>query len=247
MTDDDSADDSGDGSGDPFERLGDVDRDGDPFERLGDPDVDAAETGESGAGAESAGDGSTGDGPTGDGSTGRDPVDGGDPADLGVTDPYAEPERSGSGTAPGDDVTGATETSATVGQQNPASDIDQPGPTSDAGPSADDPFGDVQTPNEDPFGAGGGAFERVDVGDVDADEVWDAITGDGEADDEPEIPEETRYSEVSKHSFCEQCEYFSEPPDVHCNNELAEIIEFVDMETVRLLNCPVVAERNELE
>lgn len=203
MTDDDSADDSED----PFERLGDVERDGDPFERLGDPDADAVETAET----------ETGEGPVEDDATVGDETT----LDPGTTDPYSGPDRTANG------------------------DVDRSTTTSTGG-HADDPFADVETPAEDPFGAGQGAFERVDVGEIDVDDIWDAITGDGD-DDEVEIPEDTRYAEVSKHSFCEQCEYFSEPPDVHCTNEAAEIIEFTDMETVRLLDCPIVAERKKLE
>ena len=116
-----------------------------------------------------------------------------------------------------------------------------------AAAAADDPFADMNTPEEDPFGTGQGVFEQVDAGSVDADEVWDSITDDGDGGHGLVVPDGSRYAEVSKHAFCEQCEHFSEPPDVHCSREGTEIIEFLDMETVRLLDCPVVADREELE
>jgi uncharacterized OB-fold protein len=53
--------------------------------------------------------------------------------------------------------------------------------------------------------------------------------------------------EVSKHSYCERCEHFSTPPGVTCTNEGTEILEFMDMETVRVINCPIVEERRALE
>lgn len=109
--------------------------------------------------------------------------------------------------------------------------------------SEDDPFEGMAGRDGDPFGEGESAFESVDVESVDADEVWESL------DEEPSTPsvEGSRYVEVSKHRFCEQCEHFSSPPNAHCTHEDAEIIEYLDMETVRLLNCPIVAEQRELE
>jgi len=104
----------------------------------------------------------------------------------------------------------------------------------------DDPFAGMDQRETDPFGEGESVFESVEVGDVDPDEVWDQLG----ADDTESAP--TRHAEVSKHRYCEQCEHFSPPPDARCTHEGTEIIEFLDMETVRLRNCPVVAEKREL-
>ncbi len=60
------------------------------------------------------------------------------------------------------------------------------------------------------------------------------------ADDDNETTPESRYAEVSKHRYCEQCEHFSAPPNAHCTNDGTEIMELLDMETVRLLDGPVV-------
>ncbi|PSP84131.1 hypothetical protein BRC96_06400 [Halobacteriales archaeon QS_6_64_34] len=107
----------------------------------------------------------------------------------------------------------------------------------------DDPFAGMDNREGDPFGDGESVFEAVDVESIDTDEVW------GSLDEEPSTPsvQGSRYVDVSKHRFCEQCEHFSAPPNAHCTHEEAEIIEYLDMETVRLLNCPVVAEQRELE
>lgn len=106
----------------------------------------------------------------------------------------------------------------------------------------DDPFAELgQAPAEDPFADFGEAGSSVD------DDVWDDLSG---ATSDQAVTEERgsrRYSEVSKHSFCEQCEYFSEPPGVACAHEGTEILEFLDMETVRVVDCPVVEEREQLE
>lgn len=109
--------------------------------------------------------------------------------------------------------------------------------------SDDDPFSGMDDRDGDPFGGGESAFEAVDVETVDEDEVWASLSQDTSTSPE----QSKRYAEVSKHRFCEQCEYFSEPPAAHCTHDEAEIVEYLDMETVRLLNCPVVAEQREIE
>jgi hypothetical protein len=52
---------------------------------------------------------------------------------------------------------------------------------------------------------------------------------------------------VEKRSYCQGCEYFSAPPEVHCTHQGTEILEAVDMEHFRVVDCPVVAEDEELE
>lgn len=111
---------------------------------------------------------------------------------------------------------------------------DPPDPT-------DDPFSEFSTAprddGDDPFAA----FESAGVDEIDPDAVWEDLASGG-----PD-PADRTYSEVSKHRFCETCEHFSPPPDVECTYEGAAIVEFLDTETVRLLNCPVVAEQRALE
>lgn len=93
---------------------------------------------------------------------------------------------------------------------------------------------------DDPFEA----FESSDVDEVDPDDIWERLS---QAEDDEHVSfDEKVYYEVSKHRFCERCEYFSGPPETACTFEGADIVEFLDMETVRLVNCPVVAEQREL-
>jgi hypothetical protein len=207
---------------DPFESLDDPgDREGDPFERLGGPDESeseqAPESDESTAGPDES-------------AASTDPVGTDEPAFEEEFIDEGDPFPTGPGTTP---------------SPSPAdgSDGDQRAGDDDAPLGADDPFSGMEGRDGDPFGEGESVFETVDVESVDADEVWASLN------EEPTTGtvDGSRYVEVSKHRFCEQCEHFSSPPDAHCTNDEAEIIEYLDMETVRLLNCPVVAEQRELE
>jgi hypothetical protein len=105
-------------------------------------------------------------------------------------------------------------------------------------------------------------FTEVDVEDVDEEDVWAEIT-DGAADDGTDLETtgevEAAFEEleadaatadsdaaeavVEKAGYCRQCPYFSEPPDVTCENEGTEIVELVDTERFRVRNCPVVQRR----
>lgn len=113
-------------------------------------------------------------------------------------------------------------------------------------PAADDPFDRLGGgPRDgDPFD-GLGEVGGPQAGEAFNDELWDDLS---QSMAEPETEErgERRFAEVNKHSYCENCEYFSEPPDVECAHEGTDIVEFVDYETVRVADCPVVAEREEL-
>ena len=109
----------------------------------------------------------------------------------------------------------------------------------------DDPFGQPRGPDDDPFEEGS-VFEKMEVDDLDPDEVWAQLTDAEERGSVSDLQERI-YAEVSKHRYCEQCEFFSQPPNVHCSHEGTEILEFTDMEEVRVVDCPVVAERKELE
>jgi hypothetical protein len=110
----------------------------------------------------------------------------------------------------------------------------------------DDHFSDVGNRDGDPFDSFDDTFEEMDVEQLDPDEVWQDLTS-AESRGSVGSARQRTYAEVSKHSYCEQCEYFSPPPDVSCGHEGTEIVEFLDMETVRVVDCPVVTEREELE
>ena len=108
------------------------------------------------------------------------------------------------------------------------------------------PFADISTRKGDPFEEMDTPFEEMDTRGVDPDAVWQELAS-AESRGSVGDAQERTYADVSKHSFCEGCEHFTDPPEVRCTHEGTEIIEFLDMETVRVVDCPIVAERRELE
>jgi hypothetical protein len=94
-------------------------------------------------------------------------------------------------------------------------------------------------------------FEKVDVGDVDSQAVWDAVVdADGTSQDilgEPAEPaagaEPARKPAehvIDKREYCQRCEYFTAPPTVACTHEGTDIVELVDDERFMVRNCPKV-------
>lgn len=114
-------------------------------------------------------------------------------------------------------------------------------PTGDSGggvgTAEDDPFEGFERPESDPF-------TDLDAGDSDLDDtVWDDLSVDPEVESLAEQREGRTVSDVSKHRFCERCPHFTGPPESRCTHEGTEIQEFLDMETVRVVDCPIVEER----
>ncbi|QLH84481.1 hypothetical protein [Halosimplex pelagicum] len=219
--------DDDDARGDPFDSFDEYrDRDGDPFDSFGDDS-----SGSRGA-APGSDDGETGDA---DESATRDSADesaASASTDAVDPDPFEYMGDRGGGSQPVDGGDGDDGTDERRG----------------------DPLADVTVSDEDPFESSASAFERSGVEGIDPDEVWERLTaepdaGDGDRDavDAPSEGEEDDVVTVSKHSYCEGCEYFSEPPDVACGHEGTDILAFVDVDSVRVSNCPVVEERRELE
>lgn len=97
-------------------------------------------------------------------------------------------------------------------------------------------------------------FEEVDVGDIDAEAVWEAVVEEGTPPEEAlgdlqdtaaaevEAAEPAGVDEhvVDKREYCQRCEFFSEPPEATCTNEGTEILELVDSDSFRVRNCPKV-------
>lgn len=102
-------------------------------------------------------------------------------------------------------------------------------------------------------------FEEVDVGDIDAEAVWEAVVEEGGPPEEvlsdlhdtvaaeAEAAEPAGVDEhvIDKREYCQRCEFFSEPPDVACSNEGTEILELVDTDSFRVRNCPKVEAADE--
>jgi hypothetical protein len=131
--------------------------------------------------------------------------------------------------------------------------------------SEEDPFDELEDadPDADPFADLGDAASGDDpvpdagtaVGDPAGPESpEDGETAEGEfvemdsADDPSVSVEETNAGAeavVPKRSYCERCEFFSAPPSVRCTNPGTEILELVDYEHFRVVDCPVVDRRGE--
>jgi len=225
---------------DPFERLDEdvAEREGDPFERLGAPSE-----GDEPPGEEVQPPGEKPGGAVDGGGADGDATSDSDDSRSKWGEPL-EPDRTDDADAVGGDR----------GAGAPGSDSEDVEAV-DTEPEADHPLGDptvepavddARGREGDPFEAMGEAFTEMQVEGVDPDDVWQRLTS-AESRGSVQREADRVYAEVSKHSYCEQCEFFSEPPDVDCSHEGTEIVEFLDMETVRVVDCPVVTERKELE
>lgn len=123
-----------------------------------------------------------------------------------------------------------------------APDSDEPDPKRDELAAGDALFGDTEE-------GLGEAFERMDVGGVADEDVWESI--DEDATDEPFDPGaaepwdtgsgETEHV-VDKRTYCQQCPHFSAPPEVACTHEGTTIVEMVGFDEFRVRNCPMVSE-----
>jgi len=89
-------------------------------------------------------------------------------------------------------------------------------------------------------------FEAPAFESVEADSVWE------DPDDSPEsefgavgsvVDAGDRTYVVSTRNFCERCRFFSAPPRAQCTHDGTEIREFVDKDSVRVSDCPIVEER----
>lgn len=127
---------------------------------------------------------------------------------------------------------------------DPFTELDAGTPdAADTGPldtGESDPFEGFERPDSDPFEDFDGGESGLD------DTVWDDLSVDSEADSLSEQREGEKVSEVSKHRFCEQCPHFTGPPEIRCTHDGTEILEFLDMETIRIVDCPIVEEREEM-
>jgi hypothetical protein len=210
----------------------DGDRGGDdPVDLFADPERDRAPADRGDAGPESP-----------DAPTGRTPEDGSSPFD------------SAHDGTPGSDA----------GDDTAFSRADDDAPSSEAddaaSPGADDdaPLSGIAREIADRRSPRGSAdsdadlFEEVDVDDVDSETVWDSLDDfdEGGADvgagaEASRVDSEGTTSAGSDHvvpkaSYCQRCEYLSDPPELACGHEGTEIVEVVDSEQFRVRECPYV-------
>ena len=88
-------------------------------------------------------------------------------------------------------------------------------------------------------------FTSREVAELDVDAIWERVESGGVDVDPDEVTGDERV--VEKASYCQQCEYFSEPPEVACGHEGTAILELVDTDRFRVRGCPKVAEDEQLD
>ncbi|NHN41310.1 hypothetical protein G9C85_06625 [Halorubellus sp. JP-L1] len=170
-------------------------------------------------------------GERGDGDDGR--IDG-DASESSAEEPLGEFSERVVDDADGTDDGG-------VGDETPAleagADAGRSGPLGDLA-------ADVDGRRERSRSADDELFDEVDVGEVDADELWAQV----ESDDRNVTADgERAIRKVEKRKYCQGCPHFATPPDVHCSHEGTDIIEQVDMAHFEVADCPVVLEDERLE
>lgn len=92
-----------------------------------------------------------------------------------------------------------------------------------------------------------GAFTEVDVREVGRDELWEELRDEGTEMDgtpvavaPPEDSADDRDVRTIPKSTCRGCQFFGDPPDLHCTHDGTEIVEMVDTEQFRVADCPMV-------
>ena len=116
------------------------------------------------------------------------------------------------------------------------------------GGEEDNPFADLEEVDAD--AAGDDVFAEMDasveaVSESDVLSLLDADDSLQEVDigEVPDVEVDDEGLVVPKSSYCERCEYFSEPPEVSCSHQGTEIHELPDRTNLLVSNCPIVAER----
>lgn len=135
---------------------------------------------------------------------------------------------------------------------DPFDELDSEGGDPVEEPDFDDEYDDPFEELTEDASADDGLFTEVDVDGIDDDRIWEALfeseTSTSVATDQPSTAAEGSTSDetvVSKERYCQQCEHFSSPPRVACDNPDTEILELVDADQFRVRNCPVVERRRE--
>lgn len=165
----------------------------------------------------------------------------------------------GAGTDGDDDASEATasgDDAGTDGESDdgpaggvPRADAPAADDAADGEPVADAPLGDLAARVDDrrterAAAAESELFTEQSAEEVDSDRLWEQVSGadDGVSPDDAGEASPRDERVISKRSYCQSCEYFSEPPDVRCEHDGTEILEVVDLNRFRVVDCPVVRE-----
>ena len=84
-------------------------------------------------------------------------------------------------------------------------------------------------------------FVEEDVDSVDSQEIWaDLLMGEEDPVGQFEATDIEGDSQVISKRICERCRYVAEPPNLSCTHEGTTIHELVDVDHVRVSQCPMV-------
>lgn len=89
-------------------------------------------------------------------------------------------------------------------------------------------------------------FQEESFEAIESDDLWASIDTETPFSEQIDPGDAPNEHIVPKRQYCESCEHFSEPPEVFCTHPGTTIVEFEDIDHVRVRNCPVVAERQAL-
>ncbi|KDS90323.1 hypothetical protein FK85_16355 [Halorubrum saccharovorum] len=192
-----------------------------------------------------------------------EPIDGGEEID----DPFAELGEGESGADTDADAEGPLfgEPKSGVDDRDPieTSPEDVSGPRSDVDSSpsgTDDPFDELGSATGESDAELDEAFERMDVGGVAEEDIWESLDEDAEggfgsvgefggaasetdatdAEIGGDFADAGRERVISKRTYCQQCPHFSAPPEVACGHEGTTILEAVGFDEFRVRNCPMI-------
>ncbi|MFC3477192.1 hypothetical protein [Halobacterium litoreum] len=132
-----------------------------------------------------------------------------------------------------------------------------PGSTASSPPGEDAPLSGLRDDVDERRGRDDDEFEELfsemSVGEVDEDAVWEELS---DAADDPVVEtapatdsaaDANRDVTVVDKRLCHGCPHFADPPHLGCTHDGTTIEAEVDTEQFRVADCPVVAERREME
>jgi len=94
------------------------------------------------------------------------------------------------------------------------------------------------------------AFEEVDVGDVDTDELWADLLNEDGGELVVSVPREAGWDDRDVRTIpkttCHGCPHVGDPPNLQCTHEGTDILSMPDVEHFRVADCPMVADEDDL-
>ncbi|MEE6209438.1 hypothetical protein U3A55_04585 [Salarchaeum sp. III] len=94
-------------------------------------------------------------------------------------------------------------------------------------------------------------FSEVDVTDVDGEQAWRDLLAEQEGEPlavgQQVESEEDRDVRHIENRTCHNCQYFGEPPELHCTHEGTEIRRVVDTDHYEVVDCPMVVDEEEFD